>query len=38
MSDLAVEVGKKPQAQFQSELKKDLLGGVVVLRHNGVAL
>jgi DUF1680 family protein len=37
MSDLAVELGKRPQAQFQSELKKDLLGGVVVLHHNGVA-
>ena len=37
MSDLAVELGKRPQAQFQSELKNDLLGGVVVLHHNGVA-
>ena len=37
MSDLAVEFGKRPQAQFQSELKNDLLGGVVVLHHNGVA-
>ena len=34
MSDLAVESGsERPQAQFQSELKKDLLGGVVVLHH-----
>jgi uncharacterized protein len=37
MSDLAVDLGQKPQAQFQSEMKKDLLGGVVVLRHTGVA-
>ena len=37
MSDLAVALGQKPQAQFQSEMKNDLLGGVVVLRHAGVA-
>jgi DUF1680 family protein len=37
MSDLAVDLGKTPHAQFQSELKNDLLGGVVVLRHTGVA-
>jgi DUF1680 family protein len=37
MSDLAVSLGSKPQAQFQSELKSDLLGGVVVLHHNGLA-
>ena len=37
MSDLAVSLGQKPQAGFQSEKKDDLLGGVVVLRHEGVA-
>ena len=37
MSDLAVSLGEKPQAEFQSERKDDLLGGVVVLRHDGVA-
>ena len=37
MSDLAVDLGQKPQTQFQSEHKRDLLGGVVVLRHTGVA-
>jgi len=37
MSDLAMELGKKPESQFQSELKRDLLGGVVVVRHPGVA-
>jgi len=37
ISDLAVDVGQKPQAQFQSEMKSDLLGGVVVLHHTGVA-
>ena len=28
MSDLAVDLGQKPQADFQYEMKKDLLGGV----------
>ncbi len=37
MSDLAVALGEKPQAQFQSEMKSELLGGVVVLHHAGVA-
>ncbi len=37
MSDLAVDLGQQPQAQFLSEHKRDLLGGVVVLRHTGVA-
>ena len=37
MTDLAVDLGPKPEAQFQSEFKKDLLGGVVVLRHTGAA-
>ena len=37
MSDLAVDLGRKPESQFQSELKSDLLGGVVVLHHTGVA-
>ena len=37
ITDLAVSLGQKPEAQFQSEFKSDLLGGVVVLRHSGVA-
>jgi len=37
MSDLAVDLGQKPESRFQSETKRDLLGGVVVLRHPGVA-
>jgi DUF1680 family protein len=37
MTDLAVELGKKPESQFQSELQPDLLGGVVVIRHPGIA-
>jgi uncharacterized protein len=37
IADLAVSPGPKPEAQFQCEFKNDLLGGVVVLRHTGVA-
>jgi hypothetical protein len=35
IADLAVSPGPEPEAQFQSEFKNDLLGGVVVLRHTG---
>jgi uncharacterized protein len=37
ITDLAVSLGAKSEAQFQSEFKNDLLRGVVVLRHTGVA-
>jgi len=37
LNDVAVDVGQKPNTQFQSEMKKDLLGGVVVLHHTGAA-
>jgi DUF1680 family protein len=37
ITDLAVSLGQKPESQFQSEFKSDLLGGVVVLHHSGVA-
>ncbi len=37
ITDLAVSPGAKPETQFQSEFRNDLLGGVVVLRHSGVA-
>jgi DUF1680 family protein len=37
ITDLAVNPGATPEMQFQSEFKNDLLGGVVVLRHTGVA-
>ncbi|MGC2185087.1 MAG: glycoside hydrolase family 127 protein [Terriglobales bacterium] len=37
LSDLAVSLGQTARAEFQSEMKNDLLGGVVVLRHTGVA-
>ena len=36
-SSLAVDIGRDPGRQFKNEFKSDLLGGVVVLRHNGVA-
>jgi DUF1680 family protein len=34
-SALVVDIGRDPQRQFKSEFKSDLLGGVVVLQHNG---
>ena len=37
LSDLAVDLGQKPEARFRTELKSDLLGGVVVLQHTGAA-
>lgn len=35
VKDIAVVLGKNATGEFQSEHKSDLLGGVVVLRHNG---
>ena len=37
LSNVALNLGKRPEAEFHSELKSDLLGGVVVLHHNGVS-
>ena len=37
ISDVAVDLRRRPEAQFQSELRSDVLGGVVVLHHTGVA-
>jgi hypothetical protein len=37
ITDLAGSPRPEPEAPFQSEFKNDLLGGVVVLRHTGVA-
>jgi uncharacterized protein len=37
ITDLAMSLGQKPETQFQSEFKNDLLGGIVVLQHSGVA-
>jgi DUF1680 family protein len=38
LSDVQIDVGKNPSAQFRPEHRSDLLGGVVVLRHEGKAL
>jgi len=37
LSDVALELGKRPDSEFQSEMKSDLLGGVLVLHHTGVS-
>src|SRR5271169_3075945 len=37
VSDVALELGKRPDSVFQSEMKSDLLGGVLLLRHTGVS-
>src|ERR1700722_12456210 len=35
LSDVAVNPGRRPADQFQTEFKSDLLGGTVVLHHKG---
>jgi DUF1680 family protein len=35
LSDVAVNAGRRPAEQFQTEVKGDLLGGMVVLHHAG---
>jgi DUF1680 family protein len=35
LSDVAVNPGRDPAEQFQTEFKSDLLGGMVVLHHTG---
>ncbi len=35
LSDVAVNVGRQPAEQFQTEFRSDLLGGMVVLHHTG---
>ena len=35
LSDVAVNPGRQPAEQFQTEFRSDLLGGMVVLHHNG---
>ena len=37
LSDVALQVGKRPDSEFQTEMKNDLLGGVLVLRHTGIS-
>jgi DUF1680 family protein len=36
LSDVALALGKRPDSEFQSEMKSDLLGGVLLLHHTGV--
>ena len=35
LSDVALNVGRRPAEEFQTEFKSDLLGGTVVLHHTG---
>jgi len=35
--DVALDLGRKSGSQFQSEYRNDLLGGIVLLHHQGVA-
>ena len=35
--DVALDLGRKSGSQFQSEYRNDLLGGIVLLHHEGVA-
>ncbi len=37
LTDVALELGKRPDSEFQTEMKSDLLGGVVVLHHTGLS-
>ena len=37
LKDVALKLGKNSNASFQEEFRKDLLGGVLVLRHAGAA-
>jgi DUF1680 family protein len=37
LADVALNVGQKSASQFENEYVKDLLGGMVVLRHKGLA-
>ena len=33
---MALALGKRPDSEFQTEMRGDLLGGVLVLQHTGV--
>lgn len=35
LSDVGLSLGKRPESEFESEFRSDLLDGVVVLRHPG---
>ena len=36
LSNVSLAIGAQPGAEFTSEMKEDLLGGIVVLHHDGV--
>ncbi|MGA7753995.1 MAG: glycoside hydrolase family 127 protein [Candidatus Sulfotelmatobacter sp.] len=36
LSDVALALGKRPDSEFQSEMKSDVLGGVLLLHHTGI--
>jgi uncharacterized protein len=36
LEDIAITVGADPGKEFRAELRKNLLGGVVVLKHAGI--
>jgi uncharacterized protein len=37
LSDVALELGRRPDSEFQGEMKSDLLGGVLLLHHSGLS-
>jgi DUF1680 family protein len=37
LADVAIQLGRKPTADFKSEFKGDLLGGIIVLQHEGAS-
>ncbi len=38
IEDVALDLGRKPSGEFKTEFKSDLLGGVVVLEHEGAVI
>jgi len=36
LSDVALALGKHPETEFNTEMKSDLLGGVLLLHHTGL--
>ena len=36
LTDLALTVGAQPGKEFQEDMRKNMLGGIVVLQHAGV--
>jgi DUF1680 family protein len=37
LAEVALDLGPKPSAQFHEETARDLLDGIVILRHTGAA-